>query len=700
MEKEELKEKIREFVFKNKLIILLTFLILILVIVIFLPDKETLDDEVISYAKTYVKQKNVTTDLFISLYELEKAGIYTSHNCNKATGILYKNGQYEAYLMCNDYYSSNIKDLDTKNKYLSLVGSAFVVTNSTNYQDPGYILNDQKMNVQVINQFRPISGLHKIIYVISDQNGNRKSTLERLVLYTNYNSEYADDSFILYGANPYYVFKNQKYVEPGYLVKDKSGINQNSNVVVSGQVNTVKPGTYTLTYQIGHLKLTRTVIVTDMVASLEVADEDYTSGALEIKVKVTGDDYSYTKLPSGQISDQKKITYKAYNNGIYQFVIVDRYNNKMTMQHRISNIDKDEPSGSCIAVLEKGETKVTVTATDALSGVAGYYYNNGSNTTSKMNNNQYVYNNLYENVNVIIEDNAGNKKTITCTKKGDGSYAQITPASGANIIRSDTSDTLKVSIEKKSGYYLTRVWVRDPYAQVQKGVIAKWGSALEKPFNIIQREISNKNLTNKILVAINASGFYLDGSWEPNSKSYNSRYNKTTEGPLVITNGQVIRNWYYDSAIDKARNHALYAISQNGNLEVYPNFNKLSESARKSLFDKIISLNYRNTWVFRPVIMQNGQIVDSNILGTFLNSSGKRQILCQINRNNFAIISTTSKYNINGIKTILNSLSCQTAVNMDGGGSVALLYKSKTGKLETITGGSRSIADTLYFTEK
>lgn len=223
---------------------------------------------------------------------------------------------------------------------------------------------------------------------------------------------------------------------------------------------------------------------------------------------------------------------------------------------------------------------------------------------------------------------------------------------------------------------------------------------MEKPFNIIQREISNKNLTNKILVAINASGFYLAGSWEPNSKSYNSRYNKTTEGPLVITNGQVIRNWYYDSAIDKARNHALYAISQNGNLEVYPNFNKLSESARKSLFDKIISLNYRNTWVFRPVIMQNGQIVDSNILGTFLNSSGKRQILCQINRNNFAIISTTSKYNINGIKTILNSLSCQTAVNMDGGGSVALLYKSKTGKLETITGGSRSIADTLYFTEK
>lgn len=701
METEELRDKIHDFVYSKKALFLLIVLVLIIIIVLFIPKENKLEKEIINYTKVYIQKNNINSNTFVSLYQLEEAGIYKSSGCNQATGIYYYQGKYVPYLMCNEYYSSTITDLKNSNKYLALNGNVFLITNSSNFQDPGYTLKNQNYKVEVINTFKPTHGLYKISYIIRDQSGSRKGILERIVLYSEYNENYNSESLRLKGSNPTYVLKDKQYVEPGFIAVDKNGNDQTSLVKVSGSVNTSVPGSYTLTYKLNQIEVTRTVIVSNIAAVLNVdEEEEYVSDSVNIMIKIMGQDYSHTILPDGQRSLNTSINFEVVNNGVYSFIVYDKYNNQIKLDKKIMNIDKSIPQGTCVANLNEGKTYITVTATDELSGIAGYYYSNGSNTTSLINNNQYTYSNLYDNISVIIEDKVGNKANITCTKTGDGSYAQIKPASGANIIKSDSSDSLKVSIEKTSGYYLTRVWVRDPYNQTQKGVIANWGSQLERPFNIIQREISNKNLQNKIVVAINASGFYLAGSWEPNSSSYNSQYNKTTEGPLVITNGQVVRNWYYDSAIDKARNHALYAISPSGNLEVYPNFNKLSENERKNLFTKIINSNYKNSWVFRPVIMQNGQIVSSDILGTFLNGGGKRQVVCQINRNNFAIISSTSNYNINGLRTILSNLKCQTAVNMDGGGSVALLYKSKNGALESITGGSRAIADTLYFTEK
>jgi len=45
-------------------------------------------------------------------------------------------------------------------------------------------------------------------------------------------------------------------------------------------------------------------------------------------------------------------------------------------------------------------------------------------------------------------------------------------------------------------------------------------------------------------------------------------------------------------------------------------------------------------------------------------------------------------------------LNCQTGTNLDGGGSIALLYKSKsTNNIETIIGGGRALTEVGYFTE-
>ena len=103
--------------------------------------------------------------------------------------------------------------------------------------------------------------------------------------------------------------------------------------------------------------------------------------------------------------------------------------------------------------------------------------------------------------------------------------------------------------------------------------------------------------------------------------------------------------------------------------------------------------------MFRPVIMTDGRISESSVLGTFLSSPNKRSIVCQIDRNNYVMLTALS-HGVSELKPILTGLGCKTAINLDGGGSVALLYKSKGGNVETLYGGGRSIVDVFYFVEK
>ena len=75
------------------------------------------------------------------------------------------------------------------------------------------------------------------------------------------------------------------------------------------------------------------------------------------------------------------------------------------------------------------------------------------------------------------------------------------------------------------------------------------------------------------------------------------------------------------------------------------------------------------------------------------------QMICQINENNFVLFTSTSANRKTAIN-IFMKLGCITAVNLDGGGSRALLYKEKNStEFKTITGGSRTLPEAGYFTE-
>ena len=67
---------------------------------------------------------------------------------------------------------------------------------------------------------------------------------------------------------------------------------------------------------------------------------------------------------------------------------------------------------------------------------------------------------------------------------------------------------------------------------------------------------------------------------------------------------------------------------------------------------------------------------------------------------NFVFYTTQSGTRDQAIGIFMN-LGCKTAVNLDGGGSVALLYKGRSSSaIETITGNGRHLTEVGYFSEK
>ena len=82
-----------------------------------------------------------------------------------------------------------------------------------------------------------------------------------------------------------------------------------------------------------------------------------------------------------------------------------------------------------------------------------------------------------------------------------------------------------------------------------------------------------------------------------------------------------------------------------------------------------------------------------------IGSKKNRQAICQINANNFILITGTN-LNRKKLIQIMQSYKCLTGTNFDGSGSIALLFKSKnSSKIETIIGNKRSLSEVGYFTE-
>ena len=397
-----------------------------------------------------------------------------------------------------------------------------------------------------------------------------------------------------------YLKRGEEYKEPGYRAFSTSGENLTSQVEVIGNIDTSKTGTYKLTYSVIDsngvtTSETRNIIVMDTDINLTTNTNEYTNKDIIINIEVVDNYFDYIILPNNQKITSSSYQYKVSQNGKYTFKVYNKKGNIKEESIEINNIDKEEPNGDCNGFYKDNKTTININANDNI-GIGKYIIDNIEDITDKE---RYikVLNKKLDNISIIIYDKANNSKTISCDIEDKSFLEVIKPNDNENIIKNGETDSLKVYISKKNNYYITRIWAKNPYLQLNKKDSPEYGSSLYRPSDLLKMEINNKDLNNKLIIGFNASGFYLRDTYDADSVNKYSNYNKTSVGTLVITDGKVIRNAYdksyktwYVTGIDDNNVLRIFTDSiANGDNEVLQ---------KKKWSQDVINSKIRNTFTF------------------------------------------------------------------------------------------------------
>ena len=508
----------------------------------------------------------------------------------------------------------------------------------------------------------------------------------------------------LNGNEKIYVALGSEYKELGAKAS-LNNVDKSSEIKVNGIVNTSLAGNYTITYSYQTAKIERTVIVIDPDSYFEIKEENekaIISVNLDEKIKCV-------KMPDGVLSYDQNIVYEINENGTYTFSLYLTDDQELKKQVVIANIKKSEveettptipeqpdttpytpttpaPTGTCTATLYDGSTTFEVKTND--NNIKTYNYNG----TVKSNKTYKVSKYIRDSYVILTNTSGVSSKKITC--KTTIKALPVKKPSGSIKYKAE-SDTLKVYIKEKDGYYLSYIWAKDPVYQLKKEMVK--GSDHARPKAILEQVI-NSNYKNKIVFAFNASGSVYGGYYKP-IYSKDKNYVGKEPSPLIILNGTVKMKDYKGLAANYGHTYYLDGSSQfryfsNGGLK------SKSEDERKKLFNSIINNGTQNTFTFTPHLIYNGQLNESAELG---HGSAKRQGICQIDSNNFIIVTSRSATTrgVLAFGKYLQSLGCKTAFNLDGGGSIATFYKPRgTNNISILAGNKRSLTTVMYFTEK
>lgn len=634
--------KVYEFFLKNKIlsIIIVIFLVIILSLTFYLNSKPS--------NNTVIKEDNLT--LFgASLVELQKGEEYIEPG----------------------YYAISKLDINETEKVF--------VSGTVDTKTPGTYIITYKYNDKVLT--RKIIVIDNTSLFALELKGDKEITIN----------------------------KNSSYQEPGYIAYDKSGNDISKQVVITGSVNPNVVGTYKITYKITSenqtLEKTRTVkvvdkqIIDDNINLILSYDTKLTNKEITVSIKVEGSTFDYLVYPNKVVTTNSTSTYIIKENGTYTFLAYNKSGRKFKKEITITSIDLVKPTGSCIATINNSSTNIMVSNLNKQIDTYTYYDNTKvitTTTTKSYNYNLKTSNNVFVN----LKDLAGNTNLISCKIIDNSFYSAITPINGENVILERTTSTLKVYVSKYSNYYLTRVWVRNPYSQLNKFDSFEYGTNLYRPSALLKGASDTYNLKNQFLLGFNASGFYLKDKYDAESVNKYSKYNKTSVGTLVITNGKVIRN-YYDKSF---KTWYIMGIDKNNQMRLFTDSKATTSSEineKKVFSNTVINSGIRNTFTFAAPLILNG--VRANIKTSMPNPNNNTlkgiQTICQVNDNNFVLITSTSMKRNDAIEKML-SLNCKTATNLDGGGSVALLYKDiGSNEVKVILGNNRSLTEVAYFSE-
>ena len=120
----------------------------------------------------------------------------------------------------------------------------------------------------------------------------------------------------LNGEKEVYILKGEIYNELGAEVI-VDGENKSTDVVISGKVDTSKVGVYTLIYSYEDIYLERKVIVFDIDSLFKIKNDNQ---ATSVSISLN-DNIKYIIMPDGVLNESRNISYKITKNGIYNFYI-------------------------------------------------------------------------------------------------------------------------------------------------------------------------------------------------------------------------------------------------------------------------------------------------------------------------------------------------------------------------------------------
>ena len=245
---------------------------------------------------------------------------------------------------------------------------------------------------------------------------------------------------------------------------------------------------------------------------------------------------------------------------------------------------------------------------------------------------------------------------------------------GYSLISSQSysSNTLKYkTIKKDNDNFYSLIWVKDAYKQLNSANNNFKGG--ERTV-LLNNEIGTMHYQNKGLISTNGS--------------FTISYKSNT--PIIMSKGQMYENKNY--AIAKA--YTILTIGRDNKLKA----NRLMNVKQTS--EWLTSVGARNTWAVTTV-------ETSHWNGGNDGGKDRRTAVCQVDDNNFVLYTGLATGIHDYMKELHNLFGCKTVVNLDGGGSTGMFYKTNTmNSIGTIYIYRRSgeccrhIADMLYFVEQ
>ena len=233
--------------------------------------------------------------------------------------------------------------------------------------------------------------------------------------------------------------------------------------------------------------------------------------------------------------------------------------------------------------------------------------------------------------------NTGNV-TITATTSNGKTAIVSVAVIGSDLVDSYESSTLNYYIEKPDWTYIvTHIWVKDAYNQMKVAITPQQNSNSLLPRTILggsqimRNEVDTKNYQNKGLVAVNGSAMV---STEFNETAP-AHWFGTSAIPYVLNDGQVIRD-STEEQLKVAKNNIIYGLTKNGYLKSYSytlnGYNYINNPT--SFKSNINNDGVKYTFGFRPIILENGKAGNSST------DKNIREVLCQVDKNNFIIITS------------------------------------------------------------